>query len=289
MTPITVKQKRRMKCVDRDVLIWYSRLVNQLANNQNSICQREGDMERPKSTIDLFKGIEITKPSDLIIRQIRDLISARVLKPGQRLPSERTLAERFQTGRGYVREALKKLEFYGILKTLPNSGTVVSSLGVRALEGLITQVLGLSGEDLVALMEARALLEIQAARLAAERATEEDLQELEKSFLEFRNKVDQEDPGLDEDLLFHIKIAECCGNSVIRSLISLITPDILTESQKRRTCEDGSFHEAAKEHEAVLEAIKARNPGEAARAMEKHMEVWRRICDEKATDTRVSM
>lgn len=246
-------------------------------------------MERQKSTIDLFQGIEITKPSDLIIKQIRDLISSRVLKPGQRLPSERTLAERFQTGRGYVREALKKLEFYGILKTLPNSGTVVSSLGVKALEGLITQVLGLNGEDLVALMEARAVLEIEAARLTAERATEEDLLELEKVHLEFHRKVEREDPGLDEDLLFHIKIAECSKNSVIHSLITLITPDILTESLKRRTCEDGSFHEAAKEHEAVLEAIKARDPGKAARAMEKHMAVWKGICDEKAMGTGASM
>ena len=237
-------------------------------------------MHQEKSTAELFRGIEVTKPSDLIIKQIRDLISTRVLKPGQRLPSERTLAERFKTGRGYVREALKKLEFYGILKTLPQSGTVVSSLGVRALEGLITEVLALNGDDLSALMEARAVLEIQAARLAAERVTPEDLGELEKSHVEFRRKVEQGDPGLDEDLLFHIKVAECCKNSVIRSLITLITPDIFMESQRRKTCDDGSFHEAAKEHEAVLEAIKARDPEGAARAMEKHMAIWRRICDE---------
>jgi GntR family transcriptional repressor for pyruvate dehydrogenase complex len=234
-----------------------------------------------KSTEDLFQGIEVAKPSDLIIKQIRDLISAGVLKPGQRLPSERTLAERFQTGRGHVREALKKLEFYGILQTFPQSGTVVSSLGVKALEGLISQVLDLHGDDLAALMEARAVLEIQAARLAAERATEEDWRDLEESHREFRRKVQGEDPGLDEDLLFHVKVAGCSKNSVIRSLITLITPDILTESQKRRTCEDGSFREAVEEHEAVLEAIKARDPEGAARAMEKHMAVWQRICGEK--------
>ena len=233
-----------------------------------------------KSTAELFRGIVVTKPSDLIIKQIRDLISTRVLKPGQRLPSERTLAERFQTGRGYVREALKKLEFYGILKTRPQSGTVVSSLGVRALEGLISQVLDLNGDDLSALMEARAVLEIQAARLAAERATPEDLLELEKSHREFCRRVEQADPGLDEDLLFHIKVAECCKNSVIRSLITLITPDILTESKQRKTCDDGSFYEAAKEHEAVFAAIKAHDQDRAARAMEQHMAIWRRICDE---------
>jgi GntR family transcriptional repressor for pyruvate dehydrogenase complex len=62
--------------------------------------------------LDLFKEIEVEKPADLIIKQIRQLISSGRLKPGMRLPSERVLAERFGVGRGHIREALKKLEFY---------------------------------------------------------------------------------------------------------------------------------------------------------------------------------
>ena len=64
-----------------------------------------------------FTELEFKKPSDLIISQIRRLITEGVLKPGDRLPPERELAERFAVGRGHVRDAIKKLEFYGILKT----------------------------------------------------------------------------------------------------------------------------------------------------------------------------
>jgi GntR family transcriptional repressor for pyruvate dehydrogenase complex len=66
-----------------------------------------------------FKEIEIETPADKIIRQIRDLISSGQFKAGDRLPSERQMSEKFGVGRTYVRDAIRKLEFYGILKTLP--------------------------------------------------------------------------------------------------------------------------------------------------------------------------
>ncbi len=64
-----------------------------------------------------------------------------------RLPSERKLSERFGIGRGPIREALKRLEFYGILRTLPQRGTVVASLGVKSLEGLIANLLNIEEQD----------------------------------------------------------------------------------------------------------------------------------------------
>ena len=244
------------------------------------------NMENQKPSIQYFKEVEIAKPSDTIIKQIRDLISSGILRPGDRLPSERTLSERLRVGRGHVREALKKLEFYGILRTLPQSGTVVLSLGVRALEGLITHVLDLHGDDLSALMEARAGLETLAARLAARRATDADLQELTETHLDFKRKVEQQESGLDEDLLFHIKIAECCKNSVIRSLITLITPDILTSSRNRHTCDSGRPRYALGEHEEILNAIRDHDPEKAAEAMSKHMIIWEQLpADAKISST----
>ncbi|NJO68789.1 MAG: FadR family transcriptional regulator [Bacteroidetes bacterium] len=85
-------------------------------------------MQNKEKLIEKIKPIEFQKPSDIIIRQIRELISSGIIKPGDRLPAERELAERFGIGRGYIREALKKLEFYGIVKTLPQSGTMVANL-----------------------------------------------------------------------------------------------------------------------------------------------------------------
>ncbi len=84
----------------------------------------------PKDALQLienFQDIALKKPVDIIIGQIQHLVTSGVLKPGDRLPSERALSEKFAVGRGYVREAIKKLEFYGTLRTLPQRATYVAT------------------------------------------------------------------------------------------------------------------------------------------------------------------
>jgi GntR family transcriptional regulator, transcriptional repressor for pyruvate dehydrogenase complex len=220
-----------------------------------------------------LKEIEYKKPSDIIIEQMNTFIAEGVLKPGDLLPSERALSERFGVGRGYVREALRKLEFYGILKTVPQKGTVVANIGVKALEGLIANILNLGKDDIQSLMEARAILEVHSAGLAAERASPADLEELQRSFDDFRRQVESDDPAIEEDLLFHIKIAEFSKNSVLRSLISLIVPDIISTANRLESCKDGRFKVALQEHEAVFSAIIDHDARRAAEAMSVHMKV----------------
>ena len=97
--------------------------------------------------IENFREIKVETPHNKIIRQIRSLITSGQLRPGDRLPSERKLAEKFGLGRSVVRDAILKLEIYGIVKTHPQSGTVVAGIGLVALEGLITNVLELDQHD----------------------------------------------------------------------------------------------------------------------------------------------
>jgi len=122
-----------------------------------------------------FREIGVETPVDKIIKQIRKLITSGQLNPGDKLPSERKLAERLGVGRTHVRDAIAKLDFYGILKTMPQSGTVVAGIGMTALEGLITDVLKLEDSDFSDLVETRLLLETQAARTAAMRRTTDDI------------------------------------------------------------------------------------------------------------------
>jgi GntR family transcriptional repressor for pyruvate dehydrogenase complex len=223
--------------------------------------------------LDLFQEIAVEKPADLIIKQIRQLISSGRLKPGMRLPSERVLSERFGVGRGHIREAIKKLEFYGILKTEPQKGTIVASLGVKALEGLISNILATETRDFESLMEIRALLEVHAARLAAQRAGDQAIEEILLAYEVFRKQVEQGNSGLEEDHLFHLKIAEESKNTVLRSLIGLITPDIITMSREHQDRRRGWSRTTLKEHERILEGIRSRDPELAARAMSEHMEM----------------
>jgi len=218
-----------------------------------------------------FKQIKFEKPSDLILKQIGNLISSGILKPGDRLPSERFLADRFGVGRGYIREAIRKLEFYGILKTYPQKGTFVVSLGVKALEGLISNVLNLDREDFISLMEVRGLLEINAARLAALRITDKEIEEMEQALSDFRKQVENNNAGLGEDLLFHLKIAKFSKNRVLNSLISLMSTDIFINSKDLNTSRDGRIRTTLKEHTAIFNAIKQRDPKRAAQEMKKHM------------------
>lgn len=219
-----------------------------------------------------FSEISIESPADKISRQIRELIISGQLKPGDRLPPERKLAEKLGVGRTYVREALQKLEFYGILKTLPQSGTVVAGMGITALEGLISDILKLENSDFASLVETRVLLETQAATLAAERRTAEDIINIQKALDAYEQKVLREEQGVEEDLIFHLKIAEASKNSVLRSLMLIITPDIVNSFIKLDICKAGRFHRALEEHQIILDHIVNQEPEKVDAAMRVHLQ-----------------
>ncbi|MEO1260138.1 MAG: FadR/GntR family transcriptional regulator [Bacteroidota bacterium] len=218
-----------------------------------------------------FQEIKIETPVDKIIRQIRELITSGQLKPGDRLPPERKLAERLGVGRTNVRDALRKLEFYGILRTLPQSGTIVAGMGITALEGLISDVLKMEGSDFASLVETRVLLETQAARLAAQRRTSEDIINIKKALIAYESKVKQGTQAVEEDLLFHLKIAEASKNSVLKSLMLIITPDIVNSFIKLDVCRDRPVYKALEEHEIILKHIVAQESNLAAEAMREHL------------------
>jgi len=224
-----------------------------------------------KSVINNFKEIQIETPVDMIIRQIRELISSGQLNSGDKLPSERQLAEKLGVGRTYVRDAIKKLEFYGILKTLPQSGTVVAGLGITALEGLISGILKLEKRDFQSLVETRVVLETEATRLAASRRTDQDISNIEKALEVFYNKVKFGDPAVEEDLLFHLNIAEASKNNVIKSLMLIVTPEIMQLYKKLKVCSDGISFKSYEDHQRILEYIKNKDINASAEAMRNHL------------------
>ncbi len=218
-----------------------------------------------------FQEIAIESPVDKIIRQIKSLITSGQLKPGDRLPPERKLAERLGVGRTNVRDALQKLEFYGILKTQPQSGTIVAGIGIAALEGLITDVLKLENSDFAALIETRVLLETNAASMAAKRRTQEDLLAIQKALDDYEKKVKKGEQAVEEDLMFHLKIAEASKNSVLKSLMLIITPDIIKSFIKLDICKDGRFYMALEEHKTILQHITNQDAEQASAAMRLHL------------------
>lgn len=218
-----------------------------------------------------FSEIKVESPADKIIRQIRSLITTGQLQSGDRLPPERKLAEKLGVSRSYVRDAIRKLEFYGILKTLPQSGTVVAGMGITALEGLITDVLNLEKRDFASLVETRVILETSAARHAAERRTKEDLLEIEKALHAYEAKIQANENAVEEDLMFHLKIAEASKNNVLKSLMLIITPDIVKNYIRLKVCDDDIDFKALNEHKAIFQHIINGDGEKAAMAMKSHL------------------
>ncbi len=223
-------------------------------------------------SLKIFQELRLTKPADMIIQQIRSQIQNGQLKPGDRLPPERKLVEQFGVGRGHVREALRKLEFYGILKTLPQSGTIVAGMGIAALEGLITDILAIEDHEFSSLVETRVLLEVNTVRLAAERRTEEDLINIRKALDAYEAKVEQKEQAVEEDLMFHLKIAEASKNSVLKSLMLIIIPDIVKSFISLNVCKEDRIFKPLEEHKIILKYIEAQEPELAAQAMQSHLQ-----------------
>lgn len=220
----------------------------------------------------LFNEIVIETPVDKIIKQIRTLITSGQLKPGDKLPSERKLSDKLGVSRSHVREALQKLDFYGILKTLPQSGTVVAGIGITALEGLISDVLKIENNDFASLVETRILLEIESAKLAAERRTEDDIANIQHALNAYEVQVNDGGKAVEEDLMFHLKIAEASKNSVLNSLMLIITPDIIKNFQVYNVCEGGRLFRSLGEHKIILQHIIDQKPDEAATMMKVHLQ-----------------
>ena len=213
-----------------------------------------------------------------IIAGIRDLINLKNLEPGDKLPSERMLSEKLEVSRGNIRDAIQKLEFYGLLKSIPQSGTFVANIGVIAMNGMIDDILRLEEPEFKSLVETRILLELKTVRLAALRRTDEDLDEMKAALDAFSKKVLNKEDAVQEDLLFHLAIAKASGNSSMNTFMLIITPEIITNFEKYHVCDKDLAQKGIKEHEAIFKAIKNKDPQLAKKKMKEHFKELYKYC-----------
>ncbi|APA63642.1 FadR/GntR family transcriptional regulator [Maribacter sp. 1_2014MBL_MicDiv] len=213
-----------------------------------------------------------------IIVQLRDLMNNKNLEPGDKLPSERTLSEKFGVSRSSVREAIQKLEFYGILVSKPQSGTFVAEIGQVAMNGMVNDILRLDEPDFKSLVETRILLELKTVRLAARRRTDDDLELMKNALDAYREKVENGEDAVQEDLLFHLAIAKASGNSTMNTFMLIITPEILTNFEKYHVCDKNMAFRGIQEHQDIFDAIKEQNPQSAKEKMKVHFKNLYQFC-----------
>lgn len=228
--------------------------------------------------LDVVTKTENQSIQNSIILQIKELINYKNLEPGDKLPSERMLSERFGVSRGNVREAIQKLEFYGLLESIPQSGTFVANIGVIAMNGMIDDILGLEEPDFKSLVETRILLELKTARLAALRRTDEDLVKMKEALDAYTEKVMRGEDAVQEDLLFHLAIAKASGNSTMNTFMLIITPEIITNFEKYHVCDDDQAQKGIQEHRDIYDAIVEQNPKLAKEKMKIHFKMLYQYC-----------
>ncbi len=228
--------------------------------------------------LEMLTKNENEKNQKRIISQIRDLINYKNLEPGDKLPSERTLSEKFNVSRSNIREAIQKLEFYGLLCSIPQSGTFVANIGVTALNGMIEDILRLDEPDFRSLVETRILLELKTAGLAALRRDENDLKLMKDALDAYNDKVMKGEDAVQEDLLFHLAIARASKNSSMNILMLMITPGIITNFEKHHVCDASQTFLGIQEHIDIYEAIKNKDPKLAKEKMKEHFKVLYQYC-----------
>ena len=228
--------------------------------------------------LEILTKTENSSTQRKIISELRDYVVFKNLEPGDKIPSERMLAERFKVSRSNIREAIQRLEFFGILKSKPQSGTFIADIGRVAMRGMLDDILRLEDPDFKSLVETRILLELKLVQMAAERRTKEDLDEMKSALEAYELKVNANQEAVEEDLLFHLAIAKASRNATMNTFMLIITPEIITNFEKYHVCDSNLSRKGIQEHRDIFNAIEKQDTKLARQKMKDHFNVLYQYC-----------
>ncbi|MTI83819.1 MAG: FadR family transcriptional regulator [Firmicutes bacterium] len=223
-----------------------------------------------------FKPIKTKKIYQEIIEQIKAMISDGTLCPGDRLMSERELAERMQVGRSAVREAFRVMEAMGIIKIRPGEGTFIAENAAESLVKSFSSVLLAGGDDITAreLMELRKILEVESAAMAARRCSPEQLEAIDHALQQMQHDLEEGNLGEEADMKFHFAIAEAARNSILLKLMNTISDTmgrVLAAARHELYRDPAKPTLLLREHHDIFAAIKNADPNAARQSMLKHL------------------
>lgn len=222
----------------------------------------------------VFKPIRPKKISEEIVEQIKVLISDGQLKPGERVPSERELATLLGVSRPSVREAIMVLEAMGLVESRQGGGTFVLSLTEATLADPLTSMVEKNPKMLYALAEVRMGLETWSAYLAAERATDAEIEHMDELFQEMERQACKGGWKPDIDAKFHYAITAAAHNTiqvhVLNTIHGLFHTTIMVALMEFYQ-KEGYIDLLTTHHRNILEAIREHNPDKAREAMREHL------------------
>jgi GntR family transcriptional repressor for pyruvate dehydrogenase complex len=213
------------------------------------------------------------KNYEIITDELRRIIEAGLVKPGDKLDTIERLAEQYRVGRSTVREALGHLKALGLVESRQGGGTYVKQ---RAVEpAAVLDSLHTSGAELKQVLDARKILEVGAAELAARERTAADVEELGKLIEQMGNALGDEEISQLYDTNFHLAIAKATHNPIIETVMGHISSTIFRTIQDSRKLwlysERSSAVNLLREHQRIYEAIREGDAAKAATTMAKHL------------------
>jgi GntR family transcriptional repressor for pyruvate dehydrogenase complex len=223
-----------------------------------------------------FKPVKAKRLYEEVLEQIRQLIAGGELKPGDRLMSERELAERLEVSRPSVREAIRSLEMMGFIEIRRGDGTYVRNTNADEIIRPLAMFLAIEKSSLLDMFEIRRLFETATARMAAERATVEEVERLRVAWEGMKERLNVQDSerGEEYDIDFHYTVAEATHNALLIKLFRTISEEFtrsLSVARRRLYVDTMNPQKIVEQHRRIYRAIKEHDPEAAARAMLQHL------------------
>ena len=221
--------------------------------------------------MEIFPIIRDTLP-DKIIEQIKDIILKGHLEPGDKLPPERELAERFKVGRATIREALKALNYTKII-IRTREGTIINRNTFDYFTSILNEKLIAKYINLNDLIETRKLIEVKNASLAAQKATKDDIQIIHKNLSKMEKYINKDNiyGYIKTNVEFHEIIAEIGQNSILYEIFVSIRK-LIKESQEMIIKYPGIMMNSFEQHKKICIGIEEGNACLAEEAMLYHLE-----------------
>jgi len=220
----------------------------------------------------VYKLVRTSRLYEQIVQQIEESIVRGDLKPGNQLPAERELAQRFGVSRTAVREAVKALREKGLVEAYSGRGTFVTDGTTKAVRQSLDLMVKIGQPDgSTHLAEVRAILEPEIAALAATRIQEPELATMREAVAVMDRAGGDPDAYIEADLDFHLALAEGAANPLILSLLDSIV-GLLREQRLNIFRVPGGPERGQIHHKRILEAVERHDAEKARLAMREHLE-----------------
>jgi DNA-binding FadR family transcriptional regulator len=224
-----------------------------------------------------FREIPRERVSDRVANELLKLIGDGRLTPGERLPGERQLATMMGVSRVSIRAALQQLKEQGLLSAVQGGGTRLLA-AAREIDPDVGQLLRIDAENLNDLIAIRTVLEVWAARRAAERATTQQIADLENAHRELAQSGGDRQRRAEGDVRFHRALARASGSKVYLHLMERLrdTLEATLDYQRSEILRSPEEEQAVvAQHGAIVAAIRDRDPAAAAAAAQAHLDFVR--------------